>query len=79
MKEIALAVKSIIGQDIEIETVETNDNRSYHISSQKMKDILNFNPKFTIKDAVHDLKTSFEESFFILFKLPFSKAIRISS
>jgi len=61
VKEIALAVKSIIGEDIEIETVETNDNRSYHISSQKMKDILNFNPKFTIKDAVHDLKTAFEE------------------
>ena len=61
VKDIALAVKSIIGQDIEIETVETNDNRSYHISSQKIKDILNFKPQFTIKDAVDDLKTAFEE------------------
>jgi len=61
VKDIALAVKSIIGDDIEIETVETNDNRSYHISSQKMKDILNFKPQFTIKDAVNDLKTAFEE------------------
>ena len=26
-----------------------------------MKDILNFKPQFTIKDAVNDLKTAFEE------------------
>ena len=32
-----------------------------HISSQKLKKILSFESKFTIKDAVDDLKIAFEK------------------
>ena len=62
VNEIASTVKNIIGQDVELETVETNDNRSYHVSSKKIKDILNFEAMFTINDAVKDLKEAFENN-----------------
>lgn len=60
VKEIALAVKELVGSDIEIETLETNDNRSYHISSKKIYEKLNFNPKYSVKDAIIDLKDALE-------------------
>tara|TARA_A100001011_G_scaffold400429_1_gene514907 strand:+ start:3058 stop:4038 length:981 start_codon:yes stop_codon:yes gene_type:complete len=60
--QIANVVKDVIGDDIEIENKPTNDNRSYHISSEKIYDKLKFRPNFTIKNAVQDLKKAFEEN-----------------
>ena len=60
INEIANSVKNIIGQDVIIEKLETDDNRSYHVSSKKIKDILNFEAKFTIQDAIKDLKEAFD-------------------
>ena len=60
VNELALDVKQVIGQDIEIINTETNDNRSYHVSSEKIKHVLGFETKYTIKDAVEDLKQAFE-------------------
>jgi hypothetical protein len=37
-----------------------NDNRSYHISSEKIKRELGFEPKHTIAEAVRDLRAAFE-------------------
>tara|TARA_Y100000992_G_scaffold267481_2_gene206065 strand:+ start:2300 stop:3277 length:978 start_codon:yes stop_codon:yes gene_type:complete len=62
VNEIASTVKNIIGEDVELETLETNDNRSYHVSSNKIKDIINFEATHTIKDAVKDLKEAFENN-----------------
>jgi len=61
VSDIALTVKEVVGSDIEIETLPTDDNRSYHVSSEKIKKTLNFTPKHTIKDAIRDLKKAFEE------------------
>ena len=58
--DIALSVKEILGDDIIIETYPTDDNRSYHISSDKIQKTLNFLPKHTIRDAIRDLKHAFE-------------------
>lgn len=58
--DIALAVKEILGDDIIIETYPTDDNRSYHVSSDKIQKTLNFLPKHTIRDAIRDLKFAFE-------------------
>ena len=63
--EIALIVKNVIGDDIKIIKTETNDNRSYHISSEKIKNILNFSTKFSINDAVQDLKAAFEDKLLV--------------
>ncbi len=57
---IANIVKGVFGEDIAIEVVPTDDNRSYHISSDKIKKELGFEPKHTIEDAARDLKKAFE-------------------
>ncbi len=46
---------------IEIETTETNDPRSYHVSSDKIRCELGWQPKHTIEDAVVDLCRAFRD------------------
>ena len=58
--ELANIVKKNIGDDVTLNFSPTNDNRSYHISSKKMKKILDFDTKYTITNAVMDLKRAFE-------------------
>jgi nucleoside-diphosphate-sugar epimerase len=60
VKEIAQMVRGIVGQGVEIVTTPTNDNRSYHISSEKIKQALGYAPKHSIEDAVTDLVTAFD-------------------
>ena len=57
--ELANTVKKVIGDDVNIKSSFSNDNRSYHISSKKIKKIIGFEPKKTISDAVNDLKLAF--------------------
>ncbi len=61
IKEIAEMVQSIVGSHISIKTIPTDDKRSYHISSKKIKEELGFTPKYTIEEAIFDLKKAFEE------------------
>ncbi|MBI4931764.1 MAG: SDR family oxidoreductase [Bacteroidetes bacterium] len=61
VKEIAQMVKNVVGENVNIITTTTNDNRSYHISSEKIKKDIGFVPKHTIEDAVKDLKNAFEK------------------
>ena len=61
VNELAEDVVSVIGKDIKIIKTKSDDNRSYHVSSQKIKDVLGFETRFTIKDAVRDLKIAFEK------------------
>ena len=60
VNELANDVKETIGDDVKITKTHSDDNRSYHVSSQKIKDILGFETKYTIKDAVNDLKEAFK-------------------
>jgi nucleoside-diphosphate-sugar epimerase len=41
--------------DIPIMVTPTDDNRSYHINSDKIARHIGFRPKRTIEDAVHDV------------------------
>ena len=61
VNELAEDVKKVIGNDVNIVNTKTDDNRSYHVSSEKIKDILGFETKYTVKDAVLDLKKAFEK------------------
>lgn len=61
INEIAGMVKNIIGDQVKVITTPTNDLRSYHISSEKIKKELGFTPTHTIEDAVSDLKDAFEK------------------
>ncbi len=60
IREIAEIVKAEIGPDVQIVTSATDDLRSYHISSAKIKRELGWEPKHTIQDAVRDLATAFK-------------------
>ena len=63
--EIAHMVKKVVEQEfpqkapIDIVTTPTDDNRSYHINSDKIKKTLGFAPKHTIEEAVRDLCRAF--------------------
>ncbi len=61
VKEIAEVVRKTIDQKIPIEKSHTNDLRSYHVSSKKIKEELGFEAKHTVEEAVQDLKRAFEE------------------
>lgn len=58
--EIAEIVRGRVGDDVTIETTDTDDLRSYHISSEKIARELGFRPAHSIADAVADLASAFE-------------------
>ena len=58
--EIAQIVKNTLGEHIPIVTTPSNDNRSYHVSSKKIKEELGFEAKHSIEEAILDLKTAFD-------------------
>jgi len=62
VRDIAETVKDVVGEDVQLVTTATDDNRSYHISSQKILEDLGFQARHTIKDAVTDLLEAFEKS-----------------
>ena len=62
--DIAHIVKKVVEdffniKNISLEIQESNDQRSYHINSNKIKEQLNFQPKLKIEDAVRDLCEAF--------------------
>ena len=59
--ELAETVKNVVGDDVKLTIVPTNDNRSYHISSEKIKKELGFTPKYTIREASLDLLEAFKK------------------
>ena len=60
LNEIANLVLSSMDSEVEINTTFSNDNRSYHISSELIKKEINFEPKYNIKDAIDDLINNFK-------------------
>jgi nucleoside-diphosphate-sugar epimerase len=63
--EIANMVKKVVEEempekgDIKIVTTPSNDMRSYHVNSDKVRRVLGFEPKRSIEDAVRDLARGF--------------------
>ncbi len=64
--EIAHKVKKIIEKknkiDVKIEITESDDNRSYHINSDKIYDHLGYKPKRTVEDAILELIDAFDNN-----------------
>jgi nucleoside-diphosphate-sugar epimerase len=73
--ELARITKKVVEQEmpekdpIQIKMTTTNDPRSYHVSSRKIAERLDWRPKRTIEDAVRDLCDAFKAG-----KLPNSMA-----
>ena len=67
IEDIAGIVKEVVSKEApdkpapEIITTESNDPRSYRISSEKIQKELKFMPKHTIEDAVSDLIEAFKQ------------------
>jgi len=60
VRELAESVRSVVGEDVQLVTTPTDDNRSYHISSEKIRKDLGFRAQHTICEAVADLVQAFE-------------------
>lgn len=56
IREIAEMVREVIGdKSIKFEVLPTNDPRSYHINTDKMKRVLGFECKFSLQEAIQSL------------------------
>lgn len=68
LNEAAALVKRVVfeemGIDAPIVNVAHTDDRSYHINSDKIKDVLGFIPAFNVSDAVRDLCVQFKDGNF---------------
>ena len=68
IKEIAGFVKKVVQEEfpekgeIEIKFTESDDNRSYHINSDKIYKVLGYRPKRSIEDAVRSLCEAFSDN-----------------
>ena len=62
VNDLANLVKDEIGPDINLIKIETEDNRSYHVSSEKIKNAIGFQPQNTIKDAIRELTSAFKNN-----------------
>ena len=60
VNKLSKIVQDVVGNDVEIFRTETDDNRSYHISSVKIRERLGFKAKSGIRQAVVDLVKAFE-------------------
>ena len=60
VSKIALIVKETLGGNIPIITTPTDDNRSYHVSSKRIKEELGFKARHTIEEAILNLKNAFD-------------------
>ena len=59
LNEIARKVRDVVGPHVQIETTATVDNRSYHVSSEKIARELGYRPRRTIEDAIRELADAF--------------------
>jgi nucleoside-diphosphate-sugar epimerase len=63
--DLAEKVRNVVRREmpgrekVEIVTTPTDDNRSYHISSGKIKRVLGYEPRRNIEDAARDLVKAF--------------------
>jgi nucleoside-diphosphate-sugar epimerase len=70
ISQLAEFVKKVVQEEfpdkkpIKIEKSESNDNRSYHVNSDKIYRALGWRPKRTIEDAVRDLCQAFRRGEF---------------
>ncbi|MDH6260327.1 SDR family oxidoreductase [Bradyrhizobium sp. BR13661] len=61
--DLATMVKSVVeaqgSREIDIVTTPSDDNRSYHVNSDKIRRVLGYAPARTIEDAMRDLTRAF--------------------
>lgn len=58
--EIAEMIRNAVTGDVDIQVTPTDDHRSYHISSERIRSHLDYTPQRTIEDAVQGLVAAFD-------------------
>lgn len=58
--ELAGTVRGLAGEDVAVETLPSDDPRSYRISSERIRRELGFAPRRTVEDAVRGLLDRFD-------------------
>jgi nucleoside-diphosphate-sugar epimerase len=61
VRQLAETVKEVVGGPITLQVLPTDDMRSYHVSSERIRREFGFVPKRTIGQAVSDLNGAFED------------------
>jgi nucleoside-diphosphate-sugar epimerase len=59
VRAIADMVRDEVGPEVDIVVTPTDDHRSYHVSSEKIRRDIGFVAERTVKDAIIDLKAAF--------------------
>jgi nucleoside-diphosphate-sugar epimerase len=60
IEDIAKLVQTTLADPtIQLEYTPSNDNRSYHVNSDKIKRVLGFKAKFTIEDAIRSIADAY--------------------
>jgi nucleoside-diphosphate-sugar epimerase len=59
VRRLAETVRDVVGGPIALDVVPTDDNRSYHVSSERIRREFGFVPQRTIAEAVADLNDAF--------------------
>jgi len=57
--ELAELVRGVVGSSVGIEIVPTDDPRSYHVSSRRVRDELGFSPSHSVQGAIKSLVAAF--------------------
>ncbi len=57
--EVARRVRSVVGEHVTIETAATKDERSYHLSSEKVARVLGFRPARKIEVGIAEVRDAF--------------------
>ena len=56
--ELAEITREVVGDDVKLIMSSSDDNRSYHISSNKIFEKLGFKTENTVKDAIYDVQSA---------------------
>lgn len=59
--ELAQTVQSVVGKDVKLMKTSSDDNRSYHISSLRIKEELGFEATYSIRQSVEGLCQAFDD------------------
>jgi nucleoside-diphosphate-sugar epimerase len=61
ISQLAEIVRNVVGPQVEVETVPTNDPRSYQVSGRRIREEIGFELKYTIEDAVRGLAEAMKD------------------
>jgi nucleoside-diphosphate-sugar epimerase len=61
VRQLAETVRDVVGGPIALDVVPTDDNRSYHVSSERIRREFGFVPQRTVAQAVSDLNEGFKD------------------